>query len=74
MPPLEGVIARDGRELRVPVVVQADGHHVVAGLDGGSHVDGEPVVAAHVLSDLLAVDVDLRLVERGLELQEDALA
>ena len=71
---LEGVIAGDGRDLRVPVVVQANRHHVVAGLDGGGDVDGEPVVAADVLADLLAVDVDLRLIERRLEFERHVLA
>ena len=63
-----------GGSLRVPVVVQSNSHDVVAGLDGGGDVDRESVVAADVLSDLLAVDVDLRLIERGLELERHALA
>jgi hypothetical protein len=71
---LKGVIARQRRKLRIPLVVQANRHHVVAGRHGGGNVDRKSVVAADVLADLLAVEVDLRLIERCLELEKHALA
>ena len=71
---LENVITGDGWELGVPVVVEANRHHVVTALDGGCDVDGEPVVAADVLADLLAVEVDLRLIERRLEFKSHVFA
>src|SRR5205814_9481683 len=43
---LEGVITRQQRQLRVPLVVQSDRDDVVTGLDRRGDVDRKPVVPA----------------------------
>jgi hypothetical protein len=44
---LEGVVARDGRDLSIPVVVQTDRDDVVAGLDGGGDAAMDASLSAH---------------------------
>ena len=70
----ENVFTRARGELRIPTIVEAHSHQVVAGLGRASDVEREPSVAALVFAQAPAVDKDLRVLKRALKFKEQLFA
>ena len=68
------MVAAARRKLRIPIVVQPHRHDVVAHDEVGGDIVRKSSVTAEVLTDSLAVDVNLRVLKRRLELQKHPLA